>query len=665
MTKERLSRLQETARSKNKILLIESVDFSNTSYNLLENIELPKDKPILIENSMNSSPIKARGVLKNVPVTKFTKNKNGRIYSKQLWEAVGHRKSFEGGSCLADHAEKEGSTTRICGTWHNFRVNENYATADLYLIGEHGQLFLEAILSKNKNLGLSTVGFGDFLSDGITVNPDTYELSEESVCDWVLTPSQGVFATYENYVDTSNSYTESYKEYMNINNENKYTNKIENKKISNTERDIKENSVMNNEFIKLQEFNVKSHVKTALKESKKIVESKDIDAIRDNKEILISLIENIPSSDAFLEDKSKLSNQIELIESTIVSLIKDQSSALSKVSSSLKETATKHTQVLQEKINLEKKLAEATKVVQKLKENIEKEEKAFSESLGVAKNDVLLLEKEVKKRDESIRLYENSHTAMKHDIKIFIMREKEFISKLRKYSSSLRKIKEAVNKLPKKNDRKVQELTQSLIDVKKLINVYKEKATSSSAELVSIKSKYLESVKEKNQIKETAKRIEESKNSLSRKVSILEKENRSLKFKVKQLKEAHPDFAKKKGYEDYSGKLEDGYLAPEPSQELQYEVDKNKNYLNLAKENKKINVMDSVKKLYENKVRQYPSIKSIQGQILKSRSVSEAVELIEYFLSNSSISNTPIKESVNNSLNKNYYPAGSFLEGRD
>jgi len=665
MNKERLSRLQEVAKNKGKLLLIESVDFNNTNYNLLENIELPKDKPILIENSMYSSPIKARGVLKNVPVTRFTQNKNGRVYSKKLWEIVQGKKAFEGGSCLADHAEKEGSTTRICGTWHNFKVNENYATADLYLIGDYGQLFLEAILSRNKNLGLSTVGFGDFLHDGVTVNPDTYELSEESVCDWVLTPSQGVFATYENYVDTSSNYIENYRENINI--ENKSTNKIENKKFSNTERDTKDKSVMNNDFIKLQEFNVKSHVKTALKESKKIIESKDIDAMRENKETLISLVQNIPDSESFLEDKSKINNQIELIESAIISLIKEQSSQLAKTSVSLKETSTKHSQVLQEKVTIEKKLSEATKVVQKLKEYIEKEEQSFKESLGIAKNDVQLLEKEVKKRDESIRLYENSYNSMKHDINIFIMREKEILSKLRKYSISLKKIKESVKVFSKKDSKKVNELSLHLEEAKQLIKVYKEKFASNSAELVSLKKKYLEAVKEKNKIKESVERIEDIKKSLNKKNSILEQENRSLKITIKKLKEAHPDFSKKQGFEDYAGKMEDGNLAQEPSLEWQYELDGKKSSRSKSKESREVNVMESVRKLYENKVRQYPSIRSIQNQVLKSRSVSEAVELIEYFLSNSSISEpSSIKESVSKEFgNSTYYPAGSFLEGRD
>ena len=139
-----------------------------------------------------------------------------------------------------------------------------------------------------------------------------------------------------------------------------------------------------------------------------------------------------------------------------------------------------------------------------------------------------------------------------------------------------------------------------------------------------------------------------------------------MKITIKKLKEAHPDFAKTQGYEEYAGKMEDGYLAPEPSQEWQYELDGKKPSRSKSKESREVNVMDSVRKLYENKVRQYPSIKSIQNQVLKSRSVSEAVELIEYFLSNSSISEpSSMKESVSREFNTRYYPAGSFLEGRD
>jgi hypothetical protein len=667
MNRERLSKLNEIAKSKGKLLLIESVDFLNTNYNLIENIQLPKDKPILVESAY-STPIKARGVLKNVPVTKFTQNKNGRIYSKRLWETVQARKAFEGGSCLADHAEKEGSTTRICGTWHNFKVNENYATADLYLIGEHGQLFLEAVFSRNKNLGLSTVGFGDFLNDGITVNPETYELSEESVCDWVLTPSQGVFATYENYVDTSNNYLENYREQ--ISSENKYTNKVESNKFSNTQMDAEVKPIMNmnNDMLKLQEFNVKSHVKAALKESKRVLELKDIEAMRESQETLSSLIRNIPNSETLLDEKSKIENQIGLIESAIVSLIKEQSTQLQKASSVIKENSNKNIQILQEKNSLEKKLIEATTVVQKLKEYIEKEEKSFKESLGVAKNDIRLLEKEVLKRDESLKVFERSYGSMKHDINIFVMREKDVLSKLRKYSVTLKKIRESVKNLSKKDSRKVKEVHAQLLDAKKLIKIYKEKFTKNNSELIPLKKKYLEVVKEKNKIKETFSKLEMSRKKLSKENSSLLLENSVLKKTIKKLKEAHPDISKKQGYADYAGTLEDEFLAPDPAQQWQYDLDDRKKS-KTKKENRHGSVMMSVRKLYENKVRQFPAIKSIKDHVLSSKNISEAVDKIDYFLSNSSISQpSVIKESTSNknfNHNASYYPAGSFLQGRD
>ena len=649
MNKDRLIRLQEIAKSKNKQLLIESVDFSsNNQYNLLENLQINKDEfPILLEDTKGGSRIKARGILKNVPVTRFTENKNGRIYSKRLWESVQNKNSFEGGSCLADHAEKEGSTTRMCGTWHNFRVLENYAVADLYLIGEYGQLFLEAVLSKNKNLGLSTVGFGDFLHDGKSVNPETYELSEESVCDWVLTPSQGVFATYENYTESEN---------MNENSNRKIytTNQIE--KNSNTnKKDIKENFNMDNEFIKLQEYNVKSHIKSALKESKKIIESNDVDAIKENKETLLSLIESIPSS--FVSERNTISEHIGLSESTIIDLAKNRNKILQETSTSLQESSTKNAKLLQEKALYEKKISEAKVVVEKLREHIQKEETQFHNSLGLAKKDISLLEKEVAKRDESLKLYETSYSNMKHDIKVFSFREKEILSKLTKYSLALKKIRESVSKVKNTDSKKVKELAKYLEEAKQLVKVYKNKAIESSAKLVETQKKYIDVVKEKNEIKESVSKNNVANNVAKKKIAILETENSKLKRIIKNLKEAHSDFEKKQGYEDYAGKLEDGFLAPEPSQELTYELDKNKN-------NRYLEVTESIKRLYEKKVRQYPSIKAIQSKILRASSVSQAVEMIEYYLSNSTLKN-PIKESVNMPSNERYYPAGGFLKDRD
>jgi hypothetical protein len=412
---------------------------------------------------------------------------------------------------------------------------------------------------------------------------------------------------------------------------------------------------MDNEFIKLQEYNVKSHIKSALKESKKIIDSNDVDAIKENKETLLSLIESIPSS--FVSERNSISEHIGLSDSTIVELAKNRNKILQETSSSLKETSSKNVKLLQEKALYEKKISEAKVVVEKLREHIQKEEAEFHNSLGLAKKDISLLEKEVSKRDKSLRLYENSYKDMKHDISVFSFREKEIIGKLTKYSLALKKIKESIASNKNTDSKKVKELSKYLEEAKQLVKVYKNKAIESSAKLVETQKKYVDVVKEKNQIKESSNKNIVANNMAKKKISILENENFKLKKIVKRLKEAHPDFEKKTGYDDYAGKLEDGFLAPEPSQELPYELDKNKN-------NRYLEVTESIKRLYEKKAKQYPSIKVIQSKILKATSVSQAVEMIEYYLSNSTLKN-PIKESVRVPSNEGYYPAGDFLRDRD
>jgi len=180
--------LKEIAKEKGKTLLIEQVLISINK----ENIEM-FDKDLLIESE--GKQLACKGILKNVPVTKFIENLNGRIYSKKLWENVKDKKVFEGSLCLADHSENEGSVKDIAGVWRNFKVNEETGNADIYCVGNNGQLMLEVANASGK-VGYSTVGYGEFLSESKnTVNPDTFEYCR---CDWVINPSQQVFGTKEN-----------------------------------------------------------------------------------------------------------------------------------------------------------------------------------------------------------------------------------------------------------------------------------------------------------------------------------------------------------------------------------------------------------------------------------------------------------------------------------
>ena len=124
-------------------------------------------------------------------------NLNGRVYNNKLWENTIKRLNEVSTFGLMDHPKTEGSTKDIWCVWRNLRFNESkkLVVADAYLIGDHGKQVLE-ILEAGGQIGLSTSGFGDFLEDKKTIDPESYEL--ERVADFVFNPSYEVFGSQEN-----------------------------------------------------------------------------------------------------------------------------------------------------------------------------------------------------------------------------------------------------------------------------------------------------------------------------------------------------------------------------------------------------------------------------------------------------------------------------------
>ena len=86
----RYKTLQEKAKAKGKLLLVESVSY------------IPKQDDVVIltdsklTESINGKQYECRGILKNVPVTRYTENANGRVYSEELWRNVEKQGMFEG-----------------------------------------------------------------------------------------------------------------------------------------------------------------------------------------------------------------------------------------------------------------------------------------------------------------------------------------------------------------------------------------------------------------------------------------------------------------------------------------------------------------------------------------------------------------------------------------
>lgn len=135
-----------------------------------------------------------------VPISRYNvKNANGRVYPKALWEKVlkEQRHIWEGAPMLADHPseDSDGSPQNICGVWIGARLGEDgFVWGTVVPSGRLGE-DLEDHLSKGLRAGTSSSGFGDLLEDGQTVDPKSFLI--ERLSDWVLTPSQGTYFSYE------------------------------------------------------------------------------------------------------------------------------------------------------------------------------------------------------------------------------------------------------------------------------------------------------------------------------------------------------------------------------------------------------------------------------------------------------------------------------------
>ena len=132
------------------------------------------------------------------PVSRFGNvNGNGRIYTEQLWRNVinNQRDTWQGGCGLADHPMDDadpGQFKTSAIVWLDMIIDtaNKLIWAIGTFVGEYGRLAQE-IIEAGGRVGFSSSGFGETLSDGKTVDPDTYII--ERVADIVTNPSQSVF----------------------------------------------------------------------------------------------------------------------------------------------------------------------------------------------------------------------------------------------------------------------------------------------------------------------------------------------------------------------------------------------------------------------------------------------------------------------------------------
>ena len=132
------------------------------------------------------------------------KNLNNRVYGAALWDKMIREKQGERKFGVCDHPDDkgeqpDGSVLKTFCVWRNMRYSENkqLILMDCYVFGANGKHFVDAIRAGGMP-GFSTVGYGDFLDDGETIDPETYELDRPA--DWVMNPSYEVFGSIEDEI---------------------------------------------------------------------------------------------------------------------------------------------------------------------------------------------------------------------------------------------------------------------------------------------------------------------------------------------------------------------------------------------------------------------------------------------------------------------------------
>ena len=181
-----------------KTRLVENILLKSSAYKKVERPLMESEQNLMVEGNT----YKALAVYRFEFTRPGQKNLNGRVYPYALWDRVIALSPVT--LALMDHPEEgAGNPKDVWAVVRNPQYSEDKSVvyADAYIIdNENGRSAL-GVLEAGGDLGLSSSGFGDFLSDGITVDPDTFTL--ERYFDWVLQPSYEVFGHQEDKLGES------------------------------------------------------------------------------------------------------------------------------------------------------------------------------------------------------------------------------------------------------------------------------------------------------------------------------------------------------------------------------------------------------------------------------------------------------------------------------
>jgi hypothetical protein len=324
---------------------------------------------------------------------KFTRpsqeNLNGRIYGYDLWDRVIRLMTGRSTLALMNHPAEDdpGDPHDIWAVWRNIGYSDDkqFVEADCYIIdNENGRTAL-GVLEAGGDLGLSSSGFGEFLPDGKTIDPGTFEL--ERVADWVLDPSYEVFGRLEDKVSEG-----SHKNPQNTN--------FKENKMELSERKMKKLLEVNFQRI-CESISAVGDPFERRSKAQELLEMYNDDELGSLKESLTKLVEE---SDAVIREGVESGKKVsELNES------------LESVNISLSENQKELDRLVKENSELSKKLAEALETLDSAKSFSQDTEKVLNEAL-TAKNGSVPFEKYEELREYAknvVRAYSDQKELLK------------------------------------------------------------------------------------------------------------------------------------------------------------------------------------------------------------------------------------------------------------
>lgn len=492
---------------------------------------LRKAKTVELNESISKCSLKLRESLQSttsegwwVPISFYNKkNGNGRVYNKRLWENVieSQRDTWVGSPMLCDHPEgdSDGSPDRICGVWLDAKMDEpNHDNIGLVygLLVPSGHLGddLTDHLSKGLKVGTSSSGFGKLMSDGCTVDPDSYMI--ERLSDWVLNPSQGTFFSYQE--DTDDIVNKSKTNIRESNNSN-----------------IKEKSVKDSKITKLEEKKFRRDMESFLESAdnikdpqERLEEFKEIKSYLEDgacPDLKEKIEQKIADEEAYI--RQAIAEKMELKEELEIDSPKDLREKLTKIAEDVQilDKESKDWKAISEK--LQKKYSEAKSELDSRHSNV------FVE---FQKNKITELEEYIesqnKKFEETIKKMTSSYQKVREDLEakqaengLLESQKKELESKCVELTENLNKETNKAKVFERSSAEIASKLNESNEKVKKLSELVNsqrqllEKSVGTNSELVAINEKKSEQIRGlAKSVKKAETKIKESrKNSFNKK----------------------------------------------------------------------------------------------------------------------------------------------------